>query len=253
MTPLDLGSWAAGALTGSMAGAIPVAVFAGLLSFFSPCVLPLIPGYLSYVTGLGAADVIEGQRRARTVVGTFLFVVGFTVVFVATGTIIGTLGKVLVGHRRAIEIIVGALTVVLGAMFAGLVPLGRRELRIHRLPRAGLAAAPILGIVFGLGWTPCIGPALSVVYGLSLTQGSAARGAVLATCYSLGLGIPFIAVAAAVVWMGRTIDAVRIHQHGVQRFGGILLMTVGVLLVTGWWESIMAMLRAWAAKFGAVI
>ena len=106
MTPLDLGSWAAGALTGSMAGAILVAVFAGLLSFFSPCVLPLIPGYLSYVTGLGAADVIEGQRRARTVVGTVLFVVGFTVVFVATGTIIGTLGKVLVGHRRAIEIIV---------------------------------------------------------------------------------------------------------------------------------------------------
>ena len=253
MTPLDLGSWAAGALTGSMAGAILVAVFAGLLSFFSPCVLPLIPGYLSYVTGLGAADVIEGQRRARTVVGTVLFVVGFTVVFVATGTIIGTLGKVLVGHRRAIEIIVGALTVVLGAMFAGLVPLGRRELRIHRLPRAGLAAAPILGIVFGLGWTPCIGPALSVVYGLSLTQGSAVRGAVLATCYSLGLGIPFITAAAAVVWMGRTIDAVRTHQHGVQRFGGILLMTVGVLLVTGWWGSIMAMLRAWAAKFGAVI
>lgn len=134
MTPLDLGSWAAGALTGSMAGAIPVAVFAGLLSFFSPCVLPLIPGYLSYVTGLGAADVIEGQRRARTVVGTVLFVVGFTVVFVATGTIIGTLGKVLVGHRRAIELIVGALTVILGAMFAGFVPLGRRELRIHRLP-----------------------------------------------------------------------------------------------------------------------
>ena len=137
MTPLDLGSWVAAELTGSMAAAIPVAVFAGLLSFFSPCVLPLIPGYLSYVTGLGAADVIEGRRRARTVVGTVLFVVGFTVVFVATGTIIGTLGKALMSHRRAIEVVVGALTVVLGAMFAGLVPLGRCELRIHRLPRAG--------------------------------------------------------------------------------------------------------------------
>ncbi|MSS45015.1 cytochrome C biogenesis protein [Cutibacterium sp. WCA-380-WT-3A] len=236
-----------------MVGAIPVAVFAGLLSFFSPCVLPLIPGYFSYVTGLGAADVIEGRRRARTVVGTALFVVGFTAVFVATGTIIGTLGRVLMVHRRVIEVVVGILTVVLGAMFAGLVPLGRRELRIHRLPRAGLAAAPILGIVFGLGWTPCIGPALSVVYGLSLAQGSAIRGAVLATCYSLGLGIPFIAASAALVWMGRTIEAVRNHQHGVQRCGGILLMAIGVLLVTGWWESIMAMLRSWAAQFGAVI
>ena len=104
-----------------------------------------------------------------------------------------------------------------------------------------------------MGWTPCIGPALSVVYGLSLTQGSAPRGAVLATCYSLGLGIPFIAVAAALTWMARTIDAVRTYQHGVQRFGGILLMAIGVLLVTGWWESIMTMLRTWAAKFGAVI
>ena len=253
MTPLDLGSWAAEALTGSMAGAIPVAVFAGVLSFFSPCVLPLVPGYLSYVTGLGAADVIEGRRRARTVVGTILFVIGFTVVFVATGTVIGTLGRALMGHRRTIESIVGALTILLGAMFAGLVPLGRRELRIHRLPRAGLAAAPILGVVFGLGWTPCIGPALSVVYGLSLTQGSAVRGAVLATCYSLGLGIPFIAAAAALVWIGRTVDAVRAHQHVVQRVGGVLMMAIGVLLVTGWWESIMAMLRTWAAKFGAVI
>ncbi|WCC80978.1 cytochrome C biogenesis protein [Cutibacterium equinum] len=236
-----------------MAGAIPVAVLAGLLSFFSPCVLPLVPGYLSYATGLGAADVIEGRRRARTVVGTILFVVGFTVVFVATGTVIGSLGRALMVHHRAIEIIVGALTILLGAMFAGLVPLGRRELRIHRLPRAGLAAAPILGIVFGLGWTPCIGPALSVVYGMSLTQGSATRGAVLATCYSLGLGLPFIAAAGALVWIGRTIDAVRAHQQAVQRVGGALLMAIGVLLVTGWWESMMAVLRTWAAQFGSVI
>ncbi|MDO4412810.1 cytochrome c biogenesis CcdA family protein [Cutibacterium sp.] len=236
-----------------MAGAIPVAVFAGLLSFFSPCVLPLVPGYLSYVTGLGAADIIEGRRRARTVIGTVLFVVGFTIVFVATGTVIGSLGRALMGHRRAIEISVGVLTVLLGAMFAGFVPLGRRDVRIHRLPRAGLAAAPILGIVFGLGWTPCIGPALSVVYGLSLTEGSAVRGAVLATCYSLGLGIPFVAAAAALVWIGRTIDAVRAHQHLVQQVGGVLMMAIGVLLVTGWWESMMAVVRTWAAKFGAMI
>lgn len=253
MIPLDLGSWAATVLSGSMVGAIPVALLAGLLSFFSPCVLPLVPGYLTYATGLGAADVIEGRRRARTVVGTILFVLGFAAVFVATGTAVGSLGRHLVTHQRVIDVVVGALTVLLGGMFAGLVPLGRREVRIHRLPRAGLAAAPVLGVVFGLGWTPCIGPALSVVYGLSLTEGSAGRGALLAACYALGLGIPFVAAGAALVWLAHTIEVVRNHQQFVQRLGGILMMCVGLLLVTGWWSRLMDMLRAWAAGFGAVI
>lgn len=252
MIPLDLGSWAAGMLEGSMIGAIPVAVFAGLVSFFSPCVLPLVPGYLSYATGQSAVELAEGRRR-RAVLGSALFVLGFAVVFVATGTLVGGLGRALVSHQRAIEIGVGALTVLLGAMFAGLVPLGRREFRIHRLPRAGLAAAPVLGVVFGLGWTPCIGPALTVVYGLSFSQGSALKGAVLAACYAVGLGLPFLAAGAALARLARTVTWVKAHQRGVQRIGGVLMMAVGVALMTGWWGAAMAALRSWAARFGAVI
>lgn len=252
--PMDLGEWAARMLEGSMVGAIPVAVLAGLISFFSPCVLPLVPGYLSYATGLGAAEVVDGsRRRPRMVLGSVLFVAGFTVVFVATGSVIGGLGRSLKVHQRPIEIVVGALTILLGAMFAGLVPLGRREVRIHRLPKAGLAAAPVLGFVFALGWTPCIGPALSVVYGLSLSQGSAWRGGLLAACYALGLGLPFIAAGAALSWIGRTMDAVRAHQHLVEVIGGVFMMLVGVLLLTGWWADLMGMLRVWAAQFGSVI
>lgn len=258
--PLEIGAWAASALRGSMLGAVPVALLAGLVSFFSPCVLPLVPGYLSYAAGQSAVELSEpsgsgGQpaRRLRTLAGSVLFVLGFTIVFVATGSVIGGLGRSLIAHQRTLEIVIGALTILLGAMFAGLVPLGRRELRLHRLPRAGLAAAPALGVVFGLGWTPCIGPALTVVYGLSLQEGSALRGAALASCYALGLGIPFIAAGAALGWLGRTVGWVRRHQLGVQRAGGVLMMAVGVALVTGWWAALMAILRNWAARFGAVI
>ncbi len=256
--PLDLGTWAADVLQGSMIGAVPVALLAGLLSFFSPCVLPLVPGYLSYASGLGAAEVLgsttgRGRRRPRMVLGSGLFVLGFAVVFVATGTVLGGLGRVLLTHQRAIEIVVGCLTILLGAMFAGFVPLGRGQLRIERLPDAGLAAAPVLGLVFGLGWTPCIGPALTVVYGLSLSQGSAGRGAVLAACYALGLGVPFIAAGAALAWIGRAVRAVQAHQRVVEIAGGVLMIVVGILLVTGLWGQLMALLRTWAASFGAVI
>ncbi len=255
MVPLDLGSWAAESLQGSMLGAIPVALLAGLVSFFSPCVLPLVPGYLSYAAGQSATESVSRPRtsRLRTVTGSALFVLGFSLVFVATGTVIGGLGRTLLMHQRAIEIVVGGLTMLLGGMFAGLIPVGRRELRIHRLPRAGLAAAPVLGIVFGLGWTPCIGPALSVVYGMSFQQGSARRGALLAICYALGLGIPFIAAGAALGWAGRATGWVGRHQRGVQIAGGVVMMAVGLALVTGWWAWLMALLRSWAARFGAII
>ena len=182
MIPLDIAAWASQAVGGSMLLAIPVAALAGLVSFFSPCCLPLLPGYLSYTTGLGAADVLQDARRhrARMVAGAVLFVRGFAVVFVAAGVAAGTLGRALLTHQVLISRVIGILAIVLGLMFAGVIPLGGQQVRFHRLPKAGLAAAPLLGFVFGVGWTPCIGPTLSMVLTLAMNEGSAVRGGFLA-------------------------------------------------------------------------
>ncbi|GAA1392261.1 cytochrome c biogenesis CcdA family protein [Luteococcus peritonei] len=256
MTPtplplLDIGSWASQTIgDGSMLLAIPVAVLAGLVSFFSPCVLPLLPGYLSFATGLTASEVLEGRgSRSRMVLGTSLFIAGFAVVFVATGTLVGSLGAALITHQRALNVVVGLLTILLGAIFLGLVPIGQGELRLHRVPRMGLLAAPLLGIVFGVGWTPCIGPALGAVLGLGLSEGTAARGGLLALCYALGLGLPFLLAGLAMNRMARAIGFVRRHQLAVQRAGGVLMVLVGLMLLTGLWDQAMAVLRQWAANW----
>ncbi|MEA5155148.1 cytochrome c biogenesis CcdA family protein [Raineyella sp.] len=235
--------------------AIPVAALAGLVSFFSPCVVPLLPGYLSYATGLGAADVLQDGRshRGRMLLGSSLFVLGFAVVFVAAGVAAGTLGRVLLTYQDMISRVIGVLAIVLGLMFAGVIPLGDRDLRIHRLPRAGLAAAPVLGFVFGLGWTPCIGPTLSMVLTLAMNEGSAVRGGLLAFMYVLGLGIPFVVAALAFTRMQAVVGFVRRHQLAVLRIGGISMVVVGVLLVTGLWERLMGLMRIWAAGFGTVL
>src|SRR4051812_24013689 len=179
----DLGATVAG---GSLLLALPIALVAGLVSFVSPCVLPLVPGYLSYVTGMSG-----DPRRGRMVLGSALFVLGFAIVFVLGGALFGSMGSALRGNADVITRVLGAVTVVLGLGFLGLIPGLQRDFRIHRLPAAGLAGAPLLGIVFGLGWTPCIGPTLAVVLTLSVDQGGAARGALLAFAYALGLGLPF--------------------------------------------------------------
>ncbi|MEL4503729.1 cytochrome c biogenesis protein CcdA [Luteococcus sp. H138] len=233
--------------------AIPVAALAGLLSFFSPCVLPLLPGYLSFATGLSAAEVQEGGHRGRMLLGSSLFVLGFAAVFVATGAVMGSLGAALITHQRLISVVVGLLTIALGAVFLGLVPLGQRELRLHRVPRLGILAAPLLGVVFGVGWTPCMGPALSVVLGLAMNEASQGRGAFLAFCYALGLGLPFILAGLALTRMGRAIGFVKAHQLAVQRLGGALMVAVGLMLVTGLWDLMMAVLRQWAVNYGAPI
>ena len=251
---LDTGAWVRQAMGGSMGLAVPVAVLAGLVSFFSPCVLPLLPGYLSFATGLSAAEVLEGtRRRGRMLLGTSLFVLGFAAVFVATGALIGSLGATLIDHQRTITIVVGALTILMGLVFMGLVPLGQRDIRLHRVPRLGLVAAPLLGMVFGIGWTPCIGPALGVVLNLSLNEGSSTRGGLLAFFYALGLGIPFIVAGLAMSAMGRTVGFVKQHQLAVQRLGGALMVVVGLMLVTGIWDTAMAGVRQLAANWGALI
>ena len=233
-------------LSGSMPLAIPVAIVAGLVSFFSPCVIPLLPGYLSYATGLSGADLASGEaetRRGRMLLGSVLFVLGFAVVFVTLGALSGAVSSWLVDYRRTITIVLGSLTIVLGLVFAGLIPFLQREWRVHAVPAVGLGAAPLLGFLFGLGWTPCIGPTLTAITTLSFNEGTVTRSAVLAGCYAIGLGLPFIAAGLAYRKALGAMSFVRRHQLLVMRFGGLLLVAVGVLLVSGWWDWVVTWLQ----------
>jgi cytochrome c-type biogenesis protein len=251
---LDLGTWAETAVGGSMALALPVALLAGLVSFFSPCVVPLLPGYLSYATGLGAAEVVEGsQHRGRMLAGASLFVLGFAVVFVITGVVAGSAGRLLAEYRDVITRMLGVLIIVLGLIFAGVLRIGQRDLRIHRIPAVGVAAAPLVGVVFALGWTPCLSPTLGVVVNLGFNEGTAARGALLGFVYALGLGIPFVIAGLAFTKMARAVEFFRERQQLIMRIGGVLMIMVGILLVTGAWNTLTAVLRQWAASFETVI
>jgi cytochrome c-type biogenesis protein len=223
------------AASGSLVLALPVALVAGLVSFFSPCVIPLLPGYLSYATGLSGSD-LAAARRGRMVTGSLLFVLGFAAVFVALGSLTGALGSYLVTWQRPLTVVLGALTIVLGLAFAGLVPGLQRDWRVHKVPAVGLAAAPLLGFLFGLGWTPCVGPTLAVITSLSLQEATAGRGALLSGVYAVGLGVPFVVAALAYRRAMGAFAVVRRHQAWVTRFGGLMLVAVGVLLVTGWWD-----------------
>jgi cytochrome c-type biogenesis protein len=247
-----VGEWFAQSMTGSMLVALPIAVLAGAISFFSPCVVPLLPGYLSYVTGLSAAE-LGSNRRGRMLAGTSLFVAGFSAVFILTGVLFGAIGNALLAHQTLITRILGAATVVLGLIFLGGFGFLQRDLRVHRVPAVGIAAAPLLGVLFGFGWTPCIGPTLGTVMNLAATEGSSARGAVLALVFSLGLGIPFIVAALAFRRMLGAVAWVRKHQLLVIRIGGVLMIAVGLLLLTGVWDSMTADLRQWVANFGSAV
>lgn len=223
--------------------AIPIAVLAGLVAFLSPCVLPLAPGYVSYVTGLTGAELASGNRRPRVLLGSVLFVLGFSVVFVSYGALFGGLGSVLLRYESAINVVMGVLVIVMGLAFMGVLPWFQREYRLLRAPTWGLAGAPLLGLLFGLGWTPCIGPTLTAVQSLALAEASAARGALLSFAYCLGLGIPFIAFG---LFIGRTASAtafIRRHYVWIMRIGGGMLVLVGILLVTGLWLDFTIWLR----------
>jgi cytochrome c-type biogenesis protein len=247
-----MGDWFAQSMTGSMLVALPIAVLAGAISFFSPCVVPLLPGYLSYVTGLSAAE-LGSQRRGRMLAGTGLFVAGFSAVFILTGVVFGALGNALIEHQTAITRVLGALTVVLGLVFLGGFGFLQKDLRVHRVPAVGIAAAPLLGVLFGFGWTPCLGPTLGTVMTLATTEGSTGRGATLALVFSLGLGIPFIVAALAFRRMLGAVAWVRRHQVLVIRIGGVLMIAVGLLLLTGVWDSMTADLRQWVSNFGSAV
>lgn len=249
MAPMDITNWfSETVLSGSLVLAIPVAVVAGLVSFFSPCVVPLLPGYLSYATGLSGTD-LESARRGRMVLGSSLFVLGFSAVFVALGTASGALGDWLFVYTREISVVLGVLTILVGVAFLGFVPWMQRDVRVHSVPFVGLSAAPMLGVLFGLGWTPCIGPTLSAVQALAFQEGTAGRGALLSVAYCVGLGLPFIVAALAFRRMLGAVKWVRRHQVWVTRVGGVMLIVVGLLLVTGAWDVWVADLRGWVGSF----
>ncbi|WP_424190294.1 cytochrome c biogenesis CcdA family protein [Actinokineospora sp. G85] len=239
------------ATTGPLVAAGGVALLAGMVSFASPCVVPLVPGYLAYLAALvGAetpavtADEERKTGRGRVLGAVALFILGFTVVFTATfGTIVWLADSLLL-NEDLLQRIGGVVTIAMALVFVGLVPGAQREFRFHRRPNLGLAGAPVLGGIFGLGWTPCIGPTLSGVMTLAAsTGGTAARGLLLVLIYCLGLGVPFLLIAVGARWAVRTTTWLRAHGRGIQLFGGGLLFVVGVLLVTGVWGDFVVWMR----------
>jgi cytochrome c-type biogenesis protein len=268
--------------SGPLIAALLIAATAGAVSFFSPCCLPLVPGYLSYVAGIagsettgatssavapapqggtpsdGACGSSTGARtavlapqtatpaRSRTVLGAMLFVAGFAAVFTSYGAAFGAFGALLVTHQELLVRVLGVLTIVLGLMFTGLlwrIPLAGRTFRFGYKPRAGLAGAPLVGALFGLGWTPCIGPTLAAVLTLATSSADAGRGAALSLAYSAGLGIPFILAAMSVSKVMRSFGWARRHTRGIMIFGGGMLILLGLLQVTGLWLALISRLQ----------
>ena len=235
--------------SGALLLALPIAVLGGLVSFFSPCVLPLVPGYLSYVTGVTGTDLAE-SRRGRMTAGAVLFVLGFTAVFVSGGALFGYFGSTLQEYRETLTTVLGVLMILMGVFFVGLMPwFTQREFRFHRKPVAGLIGAPLLGALFGIGWTPCIGPTLASVNALALEQASAGRGAILAFAYCLGLGVPFVLAAIAFRKALGAFGWVKKHYVWVMRIGGGMMIVTGVLLLTGAWDSMVATMQGWSSGF----
>lgn len=240
---------------GSLLLAAPIAFAAGVISFASPCVLPLAPGYLSYVTGLTGAEIAEGgaARRSRVLLGSILFVLGFSVVFVSYGVLFGGLGSLLLTYQEIITRILGVVVIAMGLAFMGVIPGLQREWRMHRMPSYSLWGAPVLGVLFGIGWTPCIGPALTAVQGLAFTEASALRGALLSFIYCLGLGLPFIILGLAFRSAAGTLSWVRNHYVLIMRLGGGMLVLIGVLLLTGLWTDLTIWMRTLVPGFEAPI
>lgn len=230
-------------LDGALWLAIPIALLAGLVSFLSPCVLPLVPGYLGFLGGAAGAPG-RGARagRRRLVAGVALFIAGFTVVFVAMGVLAGTAGRFFLQYGDTLTRVLGAVVIAMGLVFLGVFGFAQRTLKPHVRQGLGLVGAPLLGIAMGIGWAPCIGPTYTAILSVAFAQGDPARAVVLAVAYSLGLGIPFLLLAIGFGWATRSVDFLRRHIRVVNIIGGVLLIVLGILMVTGVWTSVMSQL-----------
>jgi cytochrome c-type biogenesis protein len=242
-------------LPSSLLASLPLAFAAGLVSFVSPCVLPLLPGYVAFLGG--ATGRVSGRSgRGRAVLGSLAFVLGFAVVFVSFGAAFGGLGSWLQHWQRTIEVVFGVVTVGLGLFFAGWWPSAwlQRERRVHHLPRASVVGAALLGFTFALGWTPCIGPTLGAILTLAAsTGGSAVRGSILAFVYCLGLGVPFVVAALATEWMAGASTWLRRHTKIIGRVGGVMLVLIGLAEVSGAWHSFVLWLQVHAPAGNALL
>lgn len=232
-------------LQGSVILAFPIAIFAGLVAFVSPCVLPLVPAYLAYVSGLSGAELESPIKRARIIVGTFLFIIGFTSVFISYGALFGGIGNSLLVRERGISQVLGTFTIAMGALFLGFG--GKREFRPRLKTDGGLFFAPFLGVLFAIGWTPCIGPTLAAVQALALSEASALRGAFLSLGYCIGLGLPFLLAAFGIA---RATEIFRkLPKKALSYIGGISLILLGFAQLTGFWSDIESWLQGWASTF----
>jgi cytochrome c-type biogenesis protein len=243
--------------SGSVLLAIPVAIAAGFLSFVSPCVLPLVPGYFSYITGLSNAELnaenMGLRQRSRIMIATAGFVAGFSLLFVSYGLAFGQLGNWFLTHERIVSMVLGVLVIVMGAGYLGWIPAMNQDFRPRFRLKDGVWTAPLLGFLFGLGWSPCAGPTLGAVQSLALLEGSALRGAVLSLAYCLGLGLPFLIIAFAYRRSLVATQFLRRHSQLITRIGGAFLIAIGFAMVTGMWAEVTAVLRTWAADFGVIL
>ncbi|WP_435869508.1 cytochrome c biogenesis CcdA family protein [Agrococcus sediminis] len=236
-------------LSGQLLVSIPIALLAGLVSFASPCILPLVPGYLGLVGSLVGRD----GGRGRLVAGVSLFIAGFTLVFVLGNAIVGAVSAFLLQHSDLLVRILGGVLIVLGLVFVGQFSFLQRVWKPQQVRTGGLWAAPLVGIVFALGWTPCSGPTLAAISALTVTTGSAWQGAVLGLAYALGLGIPFLLIALGLGWAGGAVAWLRRHIRLINILGGAMLIAIGVLMVTGAWNAIMQSLQGWIASVVTII